>query len=102
MSDELVHVLRAGIKAHDIKYSGKYNELASLSFFVLTDLALQNFKCIRSGECVLLINKPFYIVYWNEDYRPSIYKYSCILKERWNEEGNKAVEIVKSVEALGG
>jgi len=98
MTDQVSEILEAGIKAYEIKYSGQYKELAELDFKILSDLALQNFKCIRSGECILLVDKPFYVVEWFDSYRPSCYHYSCITKENWSEEGSKAVVVIKSVD----
>lgn len=94
--DELA---RAGIIAKEVKE--EYTEFNDINFNVVYDLALQDFCCVKSNECLLLINQPFYIFRWKPEFNPNNYlDYGCILKHFWHEGGERTVKIIKSIDSL--
>jgi len=89
----------AGIIAREVQE--EYPEFNSIAFNIVYDLALQNFRCVKSNECVLLLDEPFYVFRWKPEYNPYNYlTYGCILKHFWHEGGEKTVKIIKSVDSL--
>lgn len=96
---DIESLARAGIVAKDVQE--EYSEFSKIPFSIVYDLSLQNFRCVKSNECVLLINQPFYIFRWQDGFKPNEYlRYGCILKHFWHEGGEKTVKILKSVDSL--